>query len=152
MSKLAIALLLAAAAWAADPAGFRIWKADQLTKSGKRLAPKIDANKLAGESLGEFGNHAASITHREGNGEAEVHAGMTDIFVIQSGGGTVVIGGKVAKSRTTGPGEIRGPSIDGGTKHAVAPGDILHIPAGTPHQVLVESGKETTYFVVKVAK
>jgi quercetin dioxygenase-like cupin family protein len=29
-------------------------------------------------------------------------------------------------------------------------GDIVHIPAGTPHQLLLDKGKPFTYFVVKV--
>jgi hypothetical protein len=113
MFKAAFALLLLPAALAAEPAPYRIWKASDLRTSGKRLATTIDANKVSSESQGDFGGYATSLTHREGNGEAEVHAATTDIFIVQSGAATVVLGGKVAKARNIGPGEIRGPSIDG---------------------------------------
>lgn len=150
MFRTAFLLLLPLAAAPAQEA--RLWKAADLKKSGARLSAKIDTNKFAGETLGDYGKYSTNLTHREGDGEAEIHAATTDIFIIQSGGGTVVTGGKIARSRTIGPGEIRGPSIEAGTKHEVVPGDILHIPAGTPHQVLVPPGREITYFVVKVTK
>ena len=41
--------------------------------------------------------------------------------------------------------------VSGGEKHHVAPGDIVHIPANVPHQMLLDSGKHVTYFVIKVA-
>jgi quercetin dioxygenase-like cupin family protein len=52
---------------------------------------------------------------------------------------------------TTKAGEIRGSSIAGGERHNLGVGDIVHIPAGTPHQLLVENGKPFTYFVIKVS-
>jgi uncharacterized RmlC-like cupin family protein len=32
----------------------------------------------------------------------------------------------------------------------VSAGDVVHIPAGVPHQFFVQPGKQVTYFVVKV--
>ena len=52
--------------------------------------------------------------------------------------------------RTTQPHEVRGPSIRGGEKKLLAAGDVVHIPAKIPHQMLLESGKQITYFVVKI--
>ena len=46
--------------------------------------------------------------------------------------------------------QIRGGTIKGGTRHKLAAGDVVHIPAGVAHQFFVEAGKEITYFVVKV--
>ena len=63
---------------------------------------------------------------------------------------TLVVGGKVVDPRTTAPHEIRGPSIRGGEKLKLAAGDVVHIPIKTAHQMLVESGKQITYFVVKI--
>jgi mannose-6-phosphate isomerase-like protein (cupin superfamily) len=143
-------LVLPLAAFAADPAGFQIWKAGDLKNYEKKLSQKVDAQKISGQSLGSYGNHTTSLSHREGSGVAEVHEHVNDIFMIQSGEGIIIIGGKVVQPKTTAPGEIRGPSIEGGTKHPVAVGDILHIPANVPHQFLVDAGKQVTYFVVKV--
>lgn len=143
-------LLLPLAAFAADPSGFHVWKSAELKNYEKKLSQKVDEKKLSGQSLGQYGNHTTSMSHREGNGEAEVHEHVNDFFHIQSGEATLILGGKVASPKTTAPGEIRGPSIDGGTKHTVSAGDMVHIDAGVPHQFMVEAGKQITYFVVKV--
>ena len=53
-------------------------------------------------------------------------------------------------AKSTGPGELRGTSIQGGVCKTLAAGDIVNIPAKTPHQTLVKAGQKITYFVVKV--
>jgi mannose-6-phosphate isomerase-like protein (cupin superfamily) len=135
---------------AAEVPGVVVWPAAELKAYGQKLAPKMNARKTASESLGRFGNHLASIGHREGDGEAELHETQADFFVVQSGNATLVVGGEVVDGKTTAPGEIRGPSIKGGQRHALAAGDVVHIPAKVPHQLLVAPGKEFTYFVIKV--
>jgi mannose-6-phosphate isomerase-like protein (cupin superfamily) len=89
------------------------------------------------------------LAQREATGSAEVHEHEADIFVVENGDAQLVTGGKLVNPKTQKPGEIRGSSIQGGEKQAVTKGDIIHIPAGTPHQLLVTS-KPFTYFVVKV--
>jgi hypothetical protein len=140
----------ATAASAAEPAGIVIWKASDLKGYAQKLAPKMNEKKLATESLGHYGNHLAMIGHREGDGEAEWHGVQADVFVVQTGEATLVLGGEVVDRRTSAPNEVRGPSIKGGQRHALAAGDIVHIPAKVPHQLLIAPGKEFTYFVVKV--
>jgi mannose-6-phosphate isomerase-like protein (cupin superfamily) len=70
--------------------------------------------------------------------------------VVESGEATLVVGGTVVDPKTTAPHEIRGPSIRGGDRVALAAGDVVHIPIKMAHQMLVESGKQITYFVVKI--
>jgi len=67
-----------------------------------------------------------------------------------SGGGTLIIGGTMPGSKNTAPGEVRAPNVEGGEKQKIAPGDILHIPPKTPHQVMLEPGTQITYFTLKV--
>lgn len=123
---------------AADPAGFVIWP---------KGAPPAGAKPGA-----KFDNHALSVSHREKNGIPELHEKQTDIFVIQSGEAELLVGGEVVGGQTSAPGEIRGSSIRNGVKKSVSAGDVVHIPAGVPHQFFVEPGKQITYFVVKVDK
>jgi len=149
-SMLAGLVLAAGALSAAEPAGFVVWKNADLKGYSKSLAPKMNAGKVATERLATFGNHFAMVAHREGDGEAELHETQADIFVVQSGEATLVVGGEMVGGKTTAPHELRGPSIKGGSNHALAPGDVVHIPAKIPHQLLVPAGKEFTYFVVKV--
>lgn len=133
------------------PAGYQHWSADTLRGFDKTLGAKMDPHKIAGAALANYGNHNAGITHREASGEAELHESMADLFVVQAGKATLVVGGEVLEPRTTAPGEIRGTSIHGGVQQPLAPGDIVHIPANTAHQLLLAPGATFTYFVMKVA-
>lgn len=151
MKSLVMMLSLAGAALSADPAGFHLWRGAELKAFEKKLAPKVNVQKISSEQLGKFGNHSFMVAHREGSGEAELHETQDDIFIVQSGEATLVVGGKVVGGKTTAAHEIRGTSVDGGEKKKLGAGDVLNIPAGTPHQLLVESGKQFTYMIVKVA-
>jgi mannose-6-phosphate isomerase-like protein (cupin superfamily) len=145
-------LFAASAAWlaAADPAGFAQWKGAELKSYEKKLAAKVDAKKIAAQPLANYGNHTLSVIHREGSGEAEWHETQGDIFIVQSGEGTLIVGGTVVDGKTTQPHEVRGPSIKDGLSKQLGPGDIVHIAAKTPHQLTIPAGKQITYAIVKV--
>ncbi len=150
-----IAMALAAAACAlpaGDPPGFFMWKSAELKGFSKSLAPKIDAQKVATQQLGAFGNYSFMVAHREGPGVAEYHATQADIFMVQTGEATLVYGGNLVDGKTTAPNEMRAPSISGGMEKKIAAGDVVTIPAKMPHQVKLDAGKEFTYFVVKVTQ
>ncbi len=140
------------AALAADPPGFQHWTSAELKAFSKSLAPKIDKNKVATQQLGGFGNYSFMIAHREGPGEAEYHETQADIFVVESGEATLVVGGNLVDGKTTAPHEMRAPSINGGSDKKLGPGDVVTIPAKTAHQVKLDPGKKFTYFVVKVTQ
>ena len=136
--------------WAADPPGFAHWSGTALKDYAKTLAPKMNPQKVATEVIGKYGNHSIMVAYREGSGEAELHETQADVFIVQSGQATLVVGGTVVGGKTISPGEIRGTSISGGEKKKLAAGDMVHIPAQVPHQVLLDSGQQFTYAVVKV--
>jgi glc operon protein GlcG len=87
---------------------------------------------------------------REAPGDAELHAKVTDVMHVVQGRATVVTGGELVDARPAGEGELRAPSITGGTAHELATGDVLAIPGGVPHQFVAVS-EPFLYFVVKVA-
>src|SRR3954470_23326933 len=66
-------------------------------------------------------------------GQVEVHAHDTDIFYITEGTATLVTGGKAEGAKSSGPGEIRGEKIAGGTTRKLQKGDVVVIPNGVPH-------------------
>jgi len=111
-----------------------------LTKGGKAFASR---------DLARYGNHYTMLATRESTGSSEVHEHEADIFVVQTGKATIITGGTLVNPQTQKPGEIRGTSISGGARHTLEAGDIIHIPAGVPHQLLIEKGP-FDYFVVKV--
>ena len=153
MKPLALALLLAGFALpAGDPPGFYLWKSAELKGFAQTLAPKINAQKLASQPLGSFANYTFTIAHREASGEAEYHATQADVFFVQSGEATLIVGGEVVDGKTTAPNEIRGTSIKGGTERKLGAGDVVAIPVKTPHLLKIDAGKQFNYFYVKVTQ
>ena len=121
-----------------------------MQEAGAKLsAVKPDAHGIRQYSLGQFGAYSMSVTRREASGVAEVHKAKNDFFVVESGECTLVTGGAVIGPRTTAPGEVRGSSIQGGERRRIAQGDVVHIPANVPHQMLLDAGGQITYAVVK---
>jgi len=147
MRHIWVGLALAAVALAAD-GRVDVYSAKDLAARGRKLEQK--RAPFASEDLARYGNHYTMLAERDGTGSAEVHEHEADVFVIEHGAATLVTGGRLVNGRTQKAGEIRGSSIEGGERHSVATGDIIHIPAGVPHQLLVEKGQPFTYFVIKV--
>ena len=133
--------------WAADPAQPLFWSARQQKDFDKNAESKLNPDRHLGtERLLD----SAFVAYRNGNGEAEIHEKQADLLLIRSGEGTVLVGGKIVDGKPSGPDEVRGKSIEGGTKYPIAAGDTLYIPANTVHQFLVEPGKSFTAMVVKI--
>ena len=86
---------------------------------------------------------------RVANGVPEVHDRWNDVALVQAGRGSISLGGRVSGSHVEAPGEHRGGTISGGTTRSIAPGDLLIIPAGVPHQYLIRSGDTLRYLTVK---
>ena len=143
---------LAAIVLQGSSSGVHVWKATDVQSRGKALAQKLDAQKVASEVIATEGNRTFMVAHREGSGLAEWHEKQADVMMISIGTVTMVYGGTVVDGKTTAPGEIRGPSIKGGTEVKLGPGDVLHIPAKVPHQMKLDPGAQVTYFVTKVVE
>ena len=93
-------------------------------------------------------NYYVEYAQRSDKGnEPEVHSHWTHYIQVLSGEATLVYGGTVTNAHETGPGQIRGDAISGGTSIAVHTGDFLQIPAGMPHLFNVASGGKFRYVV-----
>lgn len=110
---------------------------------------KLDKGE-ASETIRSFPGHKAVLVYRNRDGKAEIHARHTDLFFVQSGAATLVSGGTIVDAQQTKPNEIRGKSITGGTEQPMRPGDVLHIPAGVPHQMKVSSEEGVRCFLMKI--
>jgi len=139
--------------------GARLGIADETTPkiqffSAAQLAAQV-ANPVKGIAGNQFLNGPGSIVYilrRDKTGEAEVHMAFNDIYVVESGRAMITVGGQVTGNRETVPTEWLGGDISGGTDYSLAPGDVLFIPAGVPHKVLVSPKASITYVLVKTSK
>ena len=149
-------ILLLIAALAALPLGAAddavVWPDKELGTTEVDLTKNLNADHYAVKNLGEFGNHNVLMVYREASGPAETHAEWTDFYVVQSGAATLMVGGKLTGSRVDSPGELRGTGVEGARKVDLQAGDVVNIPPGTAHQVVVAPGKPITYLIVKVKK
>jgi mannose-6-phosphate isomerase-like protein (cupin superfamily) len=119
---------------------------------GKRLQ-LIDEAKTKGSSgyaLGDYGTHAIRLAARTKSGGGEIHAHFDDVMVVTEGTATLITGGTVIDPHTGSDGETRGSGILNGVAQTISVGDVVHIPAGTPHQLIVAPGTTYSYLVIKV--
>lgn len=133
------------AALAQSPDEGRYVSARDLAESVAKVGPGGSVNAPVPTGPGA----TVLVVRREAMGEVEVHDKMNDEFVVQSGRAQVRVGGKVAGARQTAPGEWRGGAVTGGRTYDLGPGDVLWIPAGSPHQVLAPKGGPFIYLAVK---
>jgi mannose-6-phosphate isomerase-like protein (cupin superfamily) len=100
---------------------------------------------------GEGRNYKVIGGKHDTPGKAELHTRDTDVFYIVDGTATFVTGGKIVSPKITAPEEVRGDSIEGGEEHQLNKGDVIVIPAGTPHWYKsVQVPPTFFYFVVKI--
>ena len=86
------------------------------------------------------------------------HHNQTEVYYVVSGRGTMVTGGELTNGRELNPDgavvrTLTGPSavggIEGGESREVGPGDMVIVPAGSPHG-FSEITETITYIVVRV--
>ena len=113
--------------------------------------PDVDAGFAKGGILiGELPDRGYQVhtSRREKAGMVEVHILDADIFYVVSGSATLVTGGAMTGGKEIAPNEWRGEAIDGGDSRKIGKGDVVVIPAGTPHWFKDVDGP-VTYFAVK---
>ena len=65
---------------------------------------------------------------------SEMHDTTNHVFIIVDGEAELVTGGTMVDPKVTSPGQTRGTGIEGGVSHHMTKGDVITIPAKTPHQ------------------
>lgn len=139
-----------AALAAADPPGFATWTASELAAHDAALSKHVGADHSSRETLADYGDHRFRMLYRDADGNPEQHDAIIDIVYVQSGEGFLVLGGTMEGKRGTNAGEWVGTRLEGGDRHPLRPGAILHIPAGIPHSFLVPPSQHLTYVLLKI--
>src|SRR4051812_19974883 len=96
-------------------------------------------------------DYSVAANKRTGPGQVEVHDKETDVFHIMDGEATLVTGGKMIGGKQTKAEQWLGTSIEGGTTYHLSKGDVVTVPAGTPHW-FKEVPSSISYYTVKIIK
>jgi len=88
---------------------------------------------------------------RTANGNIEIHEKETDIFYVMDGSATIIVGGTAVEPKQTRPGQMTAKDIQDGQTYNLKKGDVLVIPAGTPHWFKQVNGS-INYLTVKSIK
>jgi mannose-6-phosphate isomerase-like protein (cupin superfamily) len=112
---------------------------------------KVAAALAKGGSLVAASDVTVSGSHRDKPGQVEIHDKEMDVLYVTAGTATFVTGGKIVGAKSTRPDQWLGTDITGGTTHNLVKGDVIVVPAGTPHWFKEVPGP-LDYFVVKVLK
>lgn len=107
-------------------------------------------NGSASETIKEYPQYVAMLAFKGRSGDAEMHQAHALVFVVLSGTATLVTGGTITRAKLIGAGETRGDGIEGGERQELRAGDVIHVPAGIAHQVLIAGEKPITLLVVKI--
>ena len=128
----------------------QVFSGKHVTSQMSALVQAAKASGSSGAILGDYQSHAIKLSVRTASGGAEVHAHYDDIFFVTQGKATLITGGTVIDPSTGKNGETRGRGIRDGKSQTIAKGDIVHIPAGTPHQLIIAPGAVYASIVIKV--
>ena len=88
------------------------------------------------------------LAQRRGAGEVEVHEKTNHVFIIVEGEATFVTGGTLVGARQTSADQIRAAGIQGGQTHQLTKGDVITIPAKTPHWFKEVPTQTIAYYAV----
>ena len=149
--RLTLIALFACTASLASAQAIDHWTPAQILAQAVQLEPKAQGpDGAASTKLTEYPNHYTMVALRHKNGGAEIHDNYADFFYVVKGHGTLLTGGPVQDEKIVSPGEHRGSALQGGAQTVLNKGDVVHIPAGVSHQLLISAGSTFVYFVIKV--
>jgi mannose-6-phosphate isomerase-like protein (cupin superfamily) len=149
--RFVMAALLVVPVTTTEVPSFGLWRSVELTERRETLAKKVGPDHSARETLADYGDHRFRFLYRDADGLPEQHDKIVDVVFVQSGEGTLLLGGTMInpKGGSSGSGESSGTGIEGGERYPLGVGDVIHIPAKVPHSFLVAKGKHIAYVLVK---
>jgi mannose-6-phosphate isomerase-like protein (cupin superfamily) len=134
------------------------WSADDLKNVHTQLAARSNGRIVSKPrdllQLPMMRTHMFDVVHRPKlttQPTPEQHEGVTDLYVILGGTGTLTVGGEITDRKMAGnrPGEYTGSGITGGRNFRLKTGDIVDVPPNTPHASQGDEGG-LTYMLIKV--
>ena len=127
-----------------------VFQGQQVQAQLAELVERAKVTHHGGAELARSGNIALQLSVMPGNGPGELHRNNDDLLMIQQGTATVVTGGAMVNGKDHPGGNTYGSGLEGGVSTQVGPGDIVLIPAGLTHQLLVPPGTVLVMIVGKI--
>ena len=143
-----LSLAISAATMTGDKA--EVIPAGEVQAQLAQLVPQAKVTGSSGSTLASYGNLALKLSVRTASGGAEIHAHYDDLMIVEQGSATLISGGKAVDAKTDSDGETKGSSVQGGKAQIIAPGDVVIVPAGVPHQLLIPPGTLYSALVAKI--
>ena len=110
---------------------------------------KVSATMAKGGSI--INDHGLIVlAQRRAAGEVEFHEKTNHVFIIVEGEATFVTGGTLVSPKNTAPGQIRAASVEGGQTRHLTKGDVITIPAKTPHWFKEVPTQTIAYYAVNL--
>jgi mannose-6-phosphate isomerase-like protein (cupin superfamily) len=102
------------------------------------------------EPILQLAPYRAQLEYRPATAPAAVHEKDAELFVVLQGKGNILTGGKLVDEKRVNANNLSGSSISDGEAHNVVVGDMLMVPANTPHQVIPAGGKPIVVMTMHV--
>jgi len=90
------------------------------------------------------------LAQRREAGLVEYHDHTNHVFIMVDGEAALVVGGTMVDPKRTAADQMRAPSLDGGTTYHLSKGDVITIPAKTPHWFKEVPTKTVAYYAVNI--
>jgi mannose-6-phosphate isomerase-like protein (cupin superfamily) len=117
----------------------------------KAKADRKDNAPLVAEPILSMAPYRAQLEYRPGTSPAALHEKDAELMVVLQGTGTIVTGGTLVDEKRNNANNRGGPSIANGKSQQVGVGDMLMVPANTPHQVIPGGGQPIVLMTLHVA-
>lgn len=100
--------------------------------------------------LASHGNVVLRLSVLMTSGEGEIHNHLDDLMIVQQGSATLITGGTLLERKDLPNGNSKGKGIRNGSSKTITVGDVILIPAGVPHQLLISPGTTYSALVAKI--
>jgi mannose-6-phosphate isomerase-like protein (cupin superfamily) len=116
----------------------------------KARADRKGEAPLVAEPILSLAPYRAQLEYRPGTSPAAVHEKDAELMIVLQGAGNIVTGGKLVGEKRNNANNLGGSSIAGGHSQTVVKGDMLIVPANTPHQVIPAAGEPIVLMTMHV--
>ena len=132
---IAIALLMVSAEEKV-PDGFQQWTGASLKDLEQTLKTEADASShhMSVRRLADFPQDTFMLSRRQADGIVEWHENQADVFFVQSGSATLLLGGTLVGGEVDRAARKAQRNHSGRRQAQISAGDVVRIPPQVPHQ------------------